>query len=172
MVYTFLAMAVLAGFMWPLIDLRNSSYEISPLPSLSKTFQATDIYFLSSPILKSFIAFSNSSLSKVFELLSSAILNFLPIPEIPLAPLEAIFYLIFSITYFSVAFYGTPASYSGFFAYALPKILLSYLALGPSSLFDHPLVPSPFLDSSVNFHALLIMSMKYISSSMELEMLL
>jgi hypothetical protein len=31
-------------------------------------------------------------------------LNFFPIPAIPLAPLEAIFVLIFSITYFSVAF--------------------------------------------------------------------
>jgi hypothetical protein len=69
------------------------------------------ICYLFNPILKSFIAFSNSFLSNDLELLSSAILNFLPIPAIPLAPLAAILSLIFWIICFSVAFYGTPASY-------------------------------------------------------------
>jgi len=77
------------------------------------------------------MAFLNSSTSRAFELLSSAILNFLPIPAIPLAPLAAIFFLMCSRSCASVAFLGTPtSSAAAVLAWGLPKMLLSCLALG------------------------------------------
>jgi hypothetical protein len=68
--------------------------------------------------------FLNSSLSRDPDLLSSAILNFLAIEEIPLPPLLASFSLKVSRSYCSVAFYGTPASVSSLTG--LLKILLDY----------------------------------------------
>jgi hypothetical protein len=84
-----LAIASLVLFIDPLIILKNSSYEISPEPSLSKSLKTEAVYFSFIPILKSCMAFLNSSTSRDFELLSSAILNFLEIDEIPLDPLFA-----------------------------------------------------------------------------------
>jgi len=55
----------------------------------------------------------NSSLSRDFELLSSAILNFLAIPEIPLAPLLASLFLKLSRSYCSEEFAATPSSFAG-----------------------------------------------------------
>jgi hypothetical protein len=66
----------------------------------------------------------NSSLSRDPDLLSSAILNFLAIDEIPLPPLLANFSLKLSRSYYSVAFYGTPGSTSTLAG--LLKILLDY----------------------------------------------
>jgi len=164
-------MAFLPAFISPLIDLRNSSYEISPDPSLSKTLKALLIYAALNPIRKSCIALANSSESRDLELLSSAILNFLPIPEIPLAPLAAILFLTCSISYISLAFKSSASSF-GASCFGLLKILLSPLALGWAALSLHPFVPWPYLDSSSSFQALLIILKKYMSSSIEQEMLL
>ena len=116
--------------------------------------------------------YTNSCLSRVFELLSSAIQNFLPIPIIPLAPLAAILALICRINCFSVAFSGKTSSLETTFlasAY-LPKISLSPFPFGSS--FFHPLVPAPYFDSSVSFHAFSIISWKQLSSSIELDIIL
>ena len=56
--------------------------------------------------------FLNSYLSSDPDLLSSEILNFLAIDEIPLTPLLANIFLKLSINYCSVAFYGKPTSVS------------------------------------------------------------
>lgn len=127
--YAFLQSATLIEFISPLMDLRNSSYEISPLPSLSKTSKAWDTYFGERSILKSCMALANSCLSRDLLPLSSAILNFLPIPEIPLAPLEAIFFLIYSKSWASLAFKSRAAS-TYFDGSGVLKMLLVYLALG------------------------------------------
>lgn len=107
----------------------------------------------------------NSCLSNDPDLLSSAILNFFAIEEIPLPPLFANFSLKLSRSYYSVAFCGTPASVSYFTG--LLKMLLvcyplpygAYPVLPPAASSDfQPLVPIPFLDSSVSFQAFSIIS--------------
>ena len=71
--------------------------------------------------------FLNSSLSSDPDLLSSAILNFFAMDEVPLPPLLANFSLKLSRSYCSVAFYGTPTSVSSLTG--LLKILLVYCPL-------------------------------------------
>jgi hypothetical protein len=139
-----LAIAYLVAFISPLIILKNSSYEISPEPSLSKTLK-TEVHCLSLiPILKSRIAFLNSWTSRDLELLSSAILNFLEIEEIPLVPLLASFSLRFVRSYSSDALAATFSSL-GFVVIALallPKrLLVSWPYLEAPDYMDHPLVP-------------------------------